>query len=199
MSKASTCVDERTIPGELMCMVAAGLGALGFRVAFPDDPDGRSLTITHVPGVPPCRLLVDDNGDVEWNYPAPEDGNPDPKRVADVVTMLLVSETSPSERMARRHRSPSLTFKGIVGLELRERGFNVELAVYRDDAYLNVLAEIVVSAPDGGTESEVSVADDGAITWRNDYWHECVVAGRLSGREAIARDIVDTVSRAVSA
>ena len=196
MNEASTCVDERTIPGELMSMVAAGLEALGFRVEFPDDPDGRELAITNVPGVPPCRLLVDDNGNAEWEYPAPEDGNPDPKRVADIVTTLLMGETGSSVHVAHGHHSPSLTFKGIVGLELRERGFNVALAVYRDDAYFNATAEIVVSAPDGDTESEVSVADDGAITWTNDYWHECVVAGRLSGKEAVARDIVDTVSRA---
>jgi hypothetical protein len=198
MNKAGTCVDERTIPGELMSMVAAGLGALGFRVAFPDNPDERALTIANVPDVPACRLLVDDNGNVEWDYPAPEDGNPDPQRVADVVTMLLTGEAGPTERRAHGRRSPGLTFKGIVGLELRERGLNVELAVYKDDAYFNAIAEIVVSVPDGGTESEVSVADDGAVTWTNDYWHECFVAGRLSGKEAIARDIVDAVSRAVS-
>jgi hypothetical protein len=198
MNEASTCVDERTIPGELMSMVGAYLSALGFHVAFPDDPDGRSLTITKVPDVSPCRLLVDDNGNIEWDYPAPLGGNPDPKRIADVVTVLLTGKSSPSERMAHGYRSPSLTFKGVVGSELRERGFNVELAVYKDDASFNVLAEIVVSMPGGDTESEVSVADDGSIMWTNDYWRECVATGRLSGKEAVARGIVDTVSRAVS-
>jgi hypothetical protein len=199
MKEASTCADERTAPGELMSMVAGGLHGHGFHIVLPGDPDGRALTITNVPGSPPSRLLVDDNGNVEWDYPAPEGGSPDPKRVADIVAMLLTGETGLGKRMARGRRSPSLTFKGIVGLELRERGFNVELAVYRDDAYFSALAEIVVSVPDGDTESEVRVADDGAITWTNDYWHECVVAGRPSGKEAVARDIVDAVSRAVGA
>jgi hypothetical protein len=198
MNEASTCVDERTIPGELMSLVGAYLSALGVHVAFPDDPDERSLTITDVPGSSPCRLLVDDNGNIEWDYPAPVDGNPDPKRVADIVTTLLTGKSSPSVRMAHGYRSPSLTFKGMVGLELRERGFNVQLAVYKDDACFNVLAEIVVSVPGGDTESEVSVSDDGSIMWTNDYWHECVATGRLSAKEAVARDIVDTVSRAVS-
>jgi hypothetical protein len=199
MSEVSTCVfDERTIPGELMSMVADGLHGCGFHVVLPSDSEGRALAIAKVPGTPPSRLLVDDSGNVEWDYPAPEDGNPDPRRVADVVAALLMGETGPSERMARGYRSPSLTFKGIVGLELRERGFRVELAVYKDDTYFNALAEIVVSVPEGDAESEVCVADDGAITWTNDYWHECVVAGRLSGKEAIARDIIDTMNRALS-
>jgi len=198
MNEASTCVDERTIPGELMSMVGAYLSTLGFHVAFPDDPDGRSLTITKAPGVS-CRLSVDDNGSIEWDYPAPEDGSPDPKRITDIVTVLLTGKSSPSARMAHGYRSPSLTFKGIVGLELRERGFNVELAVYKDDACFSVLAEIVVSMPGGDTEPVVSVADDGSIMWTNDYWRECAATGRLSGKEAVARDIVDTVSRAFSA
>jgi hypothetical protein len=191
MNEVGTCADERAVPGELMTMVAGGLSGQGFHVALPDSPDERELTITNIPGVRSCRLYVGDRGDVEWDYPAPEGQKPDPKRIADVVTAVLSGDTGPHERLGRGSDNASITFKGIVGLELKARGFTVGLDVHEDYFAFTVTADIYVIPPGSCGLPMAYVNDDGVVTWINEYDHG------LSGEEAIARDIVDTVTRAV--
>ena len=83
----------------------------------------------------------------------------------------------------------SLTFKGIVGLDLRARGLDVELAVYPEQDVLNVYAEIVITSPaDAGGGMQVWVSDNGHLTWKRDY---------QPGEPAVAA-ITETVTRAIT-
>ena len=95
MSKADVCAEERTVPGELMSLVAEGLTAHGFRVEYPDHPESRLLTIANVSAVLKCELSVQDTGDTQWEYPAPDNGDPDPRRIADIATALLTGKAGP--------------------------------------------------------------------------------------------------------
>jgi hypothetical protein len=200
------CTEESAVPGDLMVMVGGGLSSHGFHVEYPDDPESRLLTITRASAALRCELSVEDTGDVQWDYPAPDNGDPDPRRIADIATALLAGEIGPRGWTGRGDSATTITLKGIVGLELRARGLTVELDVFRDDECLAVSAEIVVTAAHAGSRSQVSVDDSGAITWISDYWPDYAVeaqrephcAARLGGKEAIAGDIVDTVTRAVS-
>jgi hypothetical protein len=205
MNRAMTCTSGRTVPGELMLMVGDGLSGHGFHVEYPDDPESRHLTITNVPAVLKCDLYVEDTGDIQWEYPVPDNGSPDPKRVADIATALLTGEARPHEWTGRGEAVNGITFKGIVGLELKARGFNVELEVLRDDNFFDATTEIVITGAWAGGESQVIVNDDGAVTWINDYWPDYAVirwepqfSGWLGEKETVAREIVDTVRRAVS-
>jgi hypothetical protein len=206
MSKANVWTEEPTVPGELMSLVADGLSAHGFRVEYPDHPESMLLTIANGSAVLKCELFVEDTGDIQWEYPAPGNGSPDPRRIADIATALLTGEAGSHEWTGRGDSATNITLKGIVGLELKARGFNVELDIFRDDDHFAVSAEIVVTAARAGGQSQVSVNDSGAITWINDYWPDYAVEAQqepqftawLGRKETIARDIVDTVRRAVN-
>jgi hypothetical protein len=185
-------------------MVADGLSRQGFRVTLPDDPDDRELTIANLPGIRSCRLHVGDGGDVEWDYPTPEGREPDPKRVADIVTAVLTGDAGPHERLSNSEGTARITFKGIVGLELKTRGFTVGLDVYEDYVAFTVAADIFVTPTGTRGASLVRVNDDGVVMWMNDYWPRHGTSGceppydhRLSGKDTIAREIVETVTRAV--
>jgi hypothetical protein len=192
MNEATTDDDEHAAPGELMATVADGLSSHGFRVALPDSPEGRELTITNVPGVPYWKLRVGDDGHAEWDYPAPENGEPDPGRIAGIVIAMLTGNAGPRERPGGARRSPALTLKGIVGLELRERGFSVLLNAVEDYVDFTVTAEIHVTRTGSDAVPAAYVNDNGDITWVNEY-------GPHDGTEAIARDIAETMTRAAVA
>ena len=112
-----------------------------------------------------CALAVSDCGRAEWEY-CP--GSPaDPGLAADVATALLTGRPGPFPRLAG---SPeSATFKASVGRELTARGLKVGLAVYTDEAAFDAFAEIVATAPGGGEDAQVHVADDGGMTWIYEY------------------------------
>jgi hypothetical protein len=189
MNEISADDDEHDAPGELIAAVADGLSSHGFHVALPDGPEGRELTITNVPDVSYWRLRVGDDGHVEWDYPAPEIGEPDSKRVADIVITMLTGNAGPHERLGGACNNPTITFKGIVGLEFKERGFSVLLDVIEDYADFTVTAEIYVTRTGSNVVPAVYVNGGGEITWINEY-------ALRDGTEAIVRDIVETITRA---
>jgi len=100
---------------------------------------------------------------------------------------------------------PDITFKGIVGLELKARGLDVGLEVYEDEDYYAAVAEIVVTSPESEEIARVRVTDDGGVTWERDYWPEAAVitwepdySGWIADPGSVAGAIVATITRAIS-
>lgn len=96
----------------------------------------------------------------------------------------------PQPRLGSGHQRENVTFKGIVGLELKARGLDVELAVYCDETAFDTFAEIIATVPgqgDGG--GLVCVADDGGLTWTRDYLAEAADPAGIAGLavEAVTR------------
>jgi hypothetical protein len=199
---AGRAVDAgRGSPGELMGLVADGLMAHGFDVRPPEDEGDRGLVIGCPGGR--CSVSVGDWGDVEWQWcPA---GLADPGRIADVAAALLTGRTPGQARPANGHALDCVTVKGLVGLELRARGFDVGLAVYEDEEHFDVRAEIVVTSPGSGDGARVHVTDEGSVTWTRDQWAEATTVVRSPGRcqwitdpAKLAGAVVTTIARALS-
>jgi hypothetical protein len=140
----------------------------------------------------------------EWEFWPWSGDDADPDLIADLATVLLTGRSGPQPRLGSGHRRENVTFRGIVGLELKARGLDVELAVYTDETAFDVIAEIVATVPrpgDGGRQ--VCVADDGGLTWTRDYLAEAALSGPgLAGQAAdpasIAGSLVEAVTRAMS-
>lgn len=179
-------------PGELMHMVADRLSAHGLDVALPELDDGRRLSITG--GVGRCELSVGDCGHVECEYTLPDRGDAAPKRIADVATMLLTGQGEGYPRQGTGYGQPGISLKGIAGLELKARGFDVDLEVYEDYVCYDVFASIVVTNPGPGANGAVRVGDDGIIIWEQDYPAE--PADTPSAK--LADSIVATLTQAIS-
>jgi hypothetical protein len=185
--------------GGLAGLTAASLTAAGVRVTGP-DADGRLVIACRAVR---CELTVSDSADAElfWTPFAAEAA--DPHRVADLAAALL------SGQAGGRHPDTvsggDITFKGIVGMDLRAAGFTVELNAYPDDYHYDVIADITVTDPRAGNSGAVYVTDDGGLTWQRDYWDEHAATEWEPGfrtwlpdPSAVARAIADDVSRALS-
>jgi hypothetical protein len=196
------CLAGRTVPGESLRLVADGLAGAGLDVRQPADADGCRLDIA-LPGAR-CTLAVGEGGSAEWAYRPWSADDADPDLTADLATVLLTGQAWPQRRLASGHHREDITFKGIVGLELKARGLDVELAVYCDETAFDVFAEIVVTVPgpgDGG--GQVCVADDGGLTWTRDYLADAAVLSGLglvgqADPAGIAGLVVEAVTRAMA-
>jgi hypothetical protein len=110
----------------------------------------------------------------------------------------------PQPRLGSGHQRENVTFKGIVGLELKARGLDVELAVYCDETAFDTFAEIIATVPGSGEDAQVCVTDEGGLTWTRDYLAEdaLVSAPGLCGQAAdparVASSVVEAVTRAMS-
>lgn len=186
----TTCLPDRTAPGELLRLVADGLAGAGLDVRAPGDGEGR-LDIA-LPGAR-CTLAVGECGSAEWEYCpwSPQDADPD--LAADLATVLLTGQAGPQPRLGSGHQLENVTFKGIVGLELKARGLEVELAVYCDETAFDTFAEIIATVPGpGGPGGQVCVADDGGLTWTRDYLAEAADPAGIAGL------VVEAVTRAMA-
>jgi hypothetical protein len=193
MNKAS-CASSRARPGELLSLVAGGLVGSGLDVREGED---SRLAIT-CPGAR-CMLLVSDYGSAEWEYCPRCPDVADPGLAADMATSLLTGRAGPFPRLAPRSSPGSLTFKGIVGRELKARGLDVELAVYADEVAYAAFAQVVATAPGGDDDAQVHVADDGGLTWIRDYEAEAaIVAGPEPYQPADAAGVAAAVVAAVT-
>jgi hypothetical protein len=190
-------------PGGLASLTAASLTAAGLEVTGPDaaDDDGGGRLVIACQSAR-CDLVVSDSADAELHW-SPFGGDAaDPHRVADLAATLL------SGQPGARHpgaASGDITFKGIVGMDLRAAGFEVELSVYPDETCFDVTAEIVVMDPRAEISGIVYATDDGGLTWYRDYWDEYAETAWQPGfrawlpdPSAVARAIAGTVSRALS-
>ena len=198
----TTSLADRAAPGELLRLVADGLTGAGLDVRAPGDGEGR-LDIA-LPGAR-CTLAVGEGGSAEWEYCpwSPEDADPD--LTADLATALLTGRAGPQPRLGSGHQFENVTFKGIVGLELKARGLDVELAVYCDETAFDTFAEIIATVPGSG--------DDGASmrdrrrrpdldTRLPGGGRRLVSAPGLCGQAAdparVASSVVEAVTRAMS-
>ena len=193
----------RNEPGELMRLVADGLTANGFEVRPPECEGGCRLTIgCHRAR---CTVAVTDWADVEWEWCPLPSGEADPKRIADVATTLLTGDAQDYPRLGNGYGHDTVTFKGVVGLELKARGLAVDLDIYQDEDYFDAHAEIVVTSPGSEADAAVHVADDGSLTWTRDYWAEAAASawapdscGGIADPEKVAGAVVATITRAMS-
>ena len=111
----------------------------------------------------------------------------------DLATVLLTGRSGPHPRLGSGHQRENVTFKGIVGLELKARGLDVELAVYCDETAFDAFAEIIATVPGPGSPGgQVCVADDGGLTWTRDYLAEAADPAGIAGL------VVEAVTRAMS-
>lgn len=161
---------ERKMPGALMRLVADGLKERGFDVHLPQHEDERRLSIERWGGR--CDLSVHDLGLVEWECTPWASKEPDPKLVADIAAFLLAGKTN--EPLVRKNddRQRGTSFMGIVGHELRARGFDASLDVCEDNASFEFWADILVKNPTIRTDAIIRIGEDGAIFWESDYPHE---------------------------
>jgi hypothetical protein len=195
----TTCLADRTAPGELLRLVADGLTGAGLDVRAPGDGEGCRLHIAW-PGAR-CTLAVGDCGSAEWEYCpwSPQDADPD--LAADLATVLLTGQAGPQPRLGSGHQLENVTFKGIVGLELKARGLDVELAVYCDETAFDTFAEIIATVPGQGDDGgQVCVTDEGGLTWTRDYWAEtaAIVSAQVADPASVASSVVEAVTRAMS-
>jgi hypothetical protein len=187
---SATCLAGRTVPGELLRLVADGLAGAGLDVRPPADADGCRLDIA-VPGAR-CTLAVGEGGSAEWEFWPWSAEDADLGLTADLATVLLTGRSGPQPRPGSGYQRENVTFKGIVGLELKVRGLDVELAVYTDETAFDVIAEIIATVPGpGGPGGQFCVADDG-LTWTRDYLAEAADPAGIAGL------VVEAVTRAMA-
>lgn len=194
---------NRTKSGELMRLVAEGLTANGFDVRLPEHEGGGRMDIGCAGAR--CAVSVTDWADVEWECCPQARGEGDPKLIADLAATLLTDHAQDYPRLGNGYCRDSITFKGIVGLELKARGFAVDLEVYEDEEYFDVRAEIVVTSLDSGVDATVHVADDGGVIWTRDYWAEAATiiwepefCGWIADPAKVADTAVSTITQAMS-
>jgi hypothetical protein len=201
----SSCghVADRTRPGELLRLVADGLTDSGLEVRPPERDGSCRLAIACVGAR--CTLAVNDWGDAEWDYCPRSGDNEDAKQLADVATALLTGRADDFPCLGRGYGHESITLKGIVGLELKARGLDVDLSVYQDEDYFEAHAEIVVTSPGSAEDAKVFVTDRGCLTWMRRYWDgadtlvfEPGSCGGITDPTGVAAAVVETVTRALS-
>jgi hypothetical protein len=196
-------VADRARPGELMRLVADGLAGCGLGIDMSESEGGSRLEITCAAGL--CTLSVSDWGYAEWDYCPEAGGHADPKLIADLATALLTGRAGECPRLGGGYEREEITFKGVVGLELKARGLDVDLDVYQDEDYFDVRAEIVAVSRAGDDDAKVCVTDDGCLTWMRDYWAEAATivrepdsCGPVIDPATVAASVVETITRAMS-
>ena len=186
----------------LLRLVADGLTDRGLNVRPPERDGSCRLTIACAGAR--CTLAVNNWGDAEWEYYPRSGHDADAKQLADAATVLLTGRTDDFPRLGRGYAHEDITLKGIVGLELKARGLDVDLNVYQDEDYFDAHAEIQVTSP-GSQDAKVFVTDDGCLTWMRDYWDETATivsepdfSEWISDPAGVAAAVVETVTGAMS-
>jgi hypothetical protein len=199
---ASVSAADRAYPGELLRLVADGLAAAGLQIRPPGREDSRLLIACTWAR---CTLSVSDRGLVAWECYPLAGRQAAPKQVADLATVLLTGRAGDFRRRDGGHGTPGLTLKGVVGLELKARGLDVELEVHEDREHFEARSLIVATNPAATFPATVQVCDDGSVTWSCDYWDDPATAvwnpeGRVSvpGPAEVAAAVVATVTAVMS-
>jgi hypothetical protein len=161
----AVCNDE---PGTAMRAVAEKLAARGFGVRSPEWEESRRLTITGA-GRARCELTVEDGGSVRWDYRPGSGPGTDPAEMTALVLRVLGAAGAGEPRTRAR---PGVSLKGVVGRALAARGLKVGMQVFEDPDFYAVSAEIVVSSPARPERGQVSVSDDGDLTWECRYYDD---------------------------
>lgn len=181
----AVCDDD---PGKAMRAVAEKLAARGVGVRLPEREEGRRLTITNAEGAR-CELTVEDGGSVRWGYRPRSGRGTGPAELTGLVLRVLGATDAWCGKPGTRTR-PGLSLKGVVGRALNGRGLKVGLAVYEDPVCYDVTAEIVAINPARPERGQVSVSDDGDLTWECRYYDDSD-AGQIA--DAVAGIVTDSI------
>jgi hypothetical protein len=145
---------------------------------------------------------VGDDGEAELIYRPAEPG--DPRWLADLATALLTGNPAPAGHDPLPARHGELSTKSAVGVDLRHRGFGVELEVHTDDLFFEVSAEVVATNPDSPHQAVVSVSDRGFLTLQRDFGERHAVDDPatpgylwLPDLAPVADDVAEIVTMAV--
>lgn len=193
---------DRAVPGELLHLVMTGMTQTGFDARPSEHGENERLAISCAAGA--STLTISDHGHTVWDYYPRPPGDADPDLTADMATTLLTGRPGPHPRLSRTDQRDGISFRGLVGLELKARGLDVELAVYTDEDHFDAFAEIVASVPGEDDETMVFVTDGGCVTWTRSYWPETAAvpglerSSPIADPASVAEDIVATVTRALS-
>ncbi len=193
MSATSSGITQQYKPGELMRAVSAELATRGFHVREPDAKGSRRLAITNLKDVR-CEIRVEDDGYIECDYGPQADRSIEAAKIMSLVTSVLDANGQSSQAIAGTHSVPDLPLRGTVGRALTAIGLAVHMAVYEDEDFYDVTAQLVVTNPNRRECGKVWVSDDGVVNWECDYWAE-------SGYDVarIAAEVVTVLVRAIAA
>lgn len=203
------------VPGELLKLVGEYLAEKEVPVRL----DGDQLLVA--PAARPrskkqaretraarCTLSIDDDATARLHFFPWAAETTDGHWLADVAAALLTGTAGTGQRHPDT-ASPAVTsVKATAGMDLRHRGFKVELNTYEDDYYLDVASDIAATAPGsrGMTSARgvVYLSDNGTACWERCYWYEHAVTGPgpelrswLPDPSAVARAVAGTVTAAV--
>lgn len=167
------------LPGGLMRQVAGELAGRGLNVAYPVQDDSCCLTVTGLPGRC-CSVEVSDDGYVLFEYVPAVAGTADPAVLAAQAARVLGGPEGwrPDERICR----PGQALIRAAGLALRSAGLAVALNVYADEENFEICTQLGVTRPGRPDRGEVSIGEDGALSWECDYPHggqPATMAGRI--------------------
>ncbi|HEY2574916.1 MAG TPA: hypothetical protein VGI74_01270 [Streptosporangiaceae bacterium] len=186
-----------------MRTVGDKLTAHGFRIRQQDE-EGQSVAIIGQRDIR-CELTVTDSGYVQWECSRRDDGEIDPKKLADLATILLTDREGTFPQAGDGYSVAGITLKGIVGRELKARGLDVAVEVYADESFYGSAAEIVAANPETGEDATVCITDDGSVVWQWDCWLEAatitnhpVFSWRLTNPGELASTIANKIARAMT-
>jgi hypothetical protein len=194
------------VANELMRLVADGLAASGLDIRPSEGTADQVGQVVIGRDDADCELSVGEQGRVQLGYRPRSGEAADPKLPADLATVLLTGQRGDLPRLGNGYDHPGVTLKGMVGLELRERGLDVRLAVYGDDLYFESCSEIVATNPGDadGDDGQVYVTDDGGLLWVRDFSaeHETVrrhpqFTSRITDPEGLAGEVVAALGMAL--
>jgi len=207
--------DPMPEPGALSRLTAACIRDGGIPVTEDDesliilDPEPRpgpkeKPSPARAPRAGEWEITVDDHAQVTLCfYPRPGKAS-DPLWIADIATALLTG-TPPGEHRSGPIPSRAMGLKAAAGLDLRARGFLVQLNTYPDEEELQLASDVSAHAGDeSGNARLVYIADNGNVTFERWSWQDHVATGRrprspsrLSDPSATARTIANTIIAAV--
>ena len=178
-------------PGPVRVM-AEMLAERGFEVRGPVPEDERHLAVVGAARAR-CEIGIDNGRLFSYYFPAAGAGT-DPAELCGMVLRILgVDAGDSAEQYADLHRGATL--KGAVAREIQARGLDADLAVYEDDVFYDVVAEVILANPAKPECGAVRVTDDGTILWECDYRG---LPGRAAAVADTAADILAPLSAAGS-
>lgn len=185
-----TVTDDAPVP-HLARLTADRIAEAGIPVSY--DKYGI-LLISPGPGAEDWTLAVGDEADAHLSCSPPATGVSDPHRIADIAAALLTGNPGTGEPDPAAPPVSAIGVKGVVGLDLRARGFRVELNTYVFDSTLELAADISATAPDADprdpdTAGVAYIADDGSIGYERSFWQP--------DPSAAARAIAATITAAL--
>jgi hypothetical protein len=159
---------DPTGPGKPMRMMANMLAGRGLEVRSLDDDESRRLIVIDARHVR-CKIDVEDDQSIVWEYDPPEGGDTEPAELSAMALRLLDAHKTLPETEPGLHPRAGVSLKGAVRHDIRAHGLKASLAVYEDEEAYDVITEVVLVNPAKPERGLVRVTDDGFICWECDY------------------------------